>query len=88
VAHFSLDQNYPNPFNPQTEIRFTLDRAARVNLAVFDVAGAHVRTLKDGYMNTGSHRISFNADDLPSGIYIYRLKANGVTQSRKMTLIK
>jgi peptidoglycan/xylan/chitin deacetylase (PgdA/CDA1 family) len=88
VAHFSLDQNYPNPFNPQTEIRFTLDRAARVNLAVFDVAGAHVRTLKDGYMNTGNHRVSFNAGDLPSGVYIYRLKADGVIQSRKMTLIK
>lgn len=88
VAHFSLDQNYPNPFNPQTEIRFTLDRATRVSLAVFDVSGAHIRTLKDGPMNAGSHRISFHAGDLPSGIYFYRLKADGTTQSRKMTLIK
>jgi peptidoglycan/xylan/chitin deacetylase (PgdA/CDA1 family) len=88
VAHFSLDQNYPNPFNPQTEIRFTLDRAARVSLAVYDVAGAHIRTLNDGPMNAGSHRVSFNAGDLPSGVYIYSLRAGGVTQSRKMTLIK
>ncbi|MCA1803070.1 MAG: DUF2334 domain-containing protein [Rhodothermaceae bacterium] len=88
VAYFSLDQNYPNPFNPQTEIRFTLDRAARVTLSVFDVGGAHVRTLKDGNMNAGSHRVSFSAGDLPSGVYIYRLKAGSLTQSRKMTLIK
>ncbi|TVQ10385.1 MAG: DUF2334 domain-containing protein [Balneolaceae bacterium] len=88
VAHFSLDQNYPNPFNPQTEIRFSLDRPSRVTLTVFDVGGSLIRTLQEGYMDAGSHRISFNAGDLPSGVYIYSLRAGGVTQSRKMTLIK
>lgn len=83
-----LNQNYPNPFNPQTTISFGLTKASLTLLEVFDIQGRKVQQLVNKVLNAGDHRVNFNAQTLPSGIYIFRLKANNVTLTRKMSLIK
>lgn len=90
---FSLEQNYPNPFNPSTTINFNLAVDSKVVLKVFNLLGEEVRTLIDGNLTAGSHRIDFNASNLNNGIYIYKLEAVGIDGStftgvKKMTLIK
>jgi len=83
-----LAQNYPNPFNPTTTIQFTLDQASDVTLEVFNITGQRVATLVRGSLSAGSHRHSFDASGLSSGIYMYRLKTPGQTLTRQMILIK
>ncbi|TVQ09551.1 MAG: T9SS C-terminal target domain-containing protein [Balneolaceae bacterium] len=83
-----LYQNYPNPFNPETRIRFDLPEAADVRLDVFTITGQHVATLADEFRPAGHHNITFDAARMSSGVYMYRLKAGSVIQTRKMTLIK
>jgi hypothetical protein len=92
---FSLNQNYPNPFNPTTSISFSLPTSSRVSLAVFDISGRKVLDLlSNSPMSTGDHSIKFDAGDLASGVYLYRMEVyaeNGSTQlteTRRMTLIK
>jgi photosystem II stability/assembly factor-like uncharacterized protein len=90
---FSLNQNYPNPFNPDTYIPFDLRQGANVKLKVFNILGQEIRTLKDGFMQTGSYAIPWDGKDqrgfsVASGIYIYRLEAGNFIQSRKMILVK
>jgi hypothetical protein len=85
---FELSQNYPNPFNPSTNIRFNLPIAVTVKLAVYDIAGREVKTLFEGKKNAGSYEITFNAADLASGIYFYRLDAGTFTAIKQMVLIK
>ncbi len=90
---FTLLQNYPNPFNPTTVIRFVLPQAGRATLAVYDVLGHRVRTLVDGVQPAGERSITWDSRDdrgaaVASGIYFYRLSANGVTQTRKLTLMR
>ncbi|GEM_PF-1085561 len=92
---FSLYQNYPNPFNPLTVIRFDVPVASRVSLDVFDMLGRKVATLLDGEVPAGYHETKWNAQDVVSGIYFYRLEASatGVPQlsfvtTRKMLLLR
>ncbi|HHE47139.1 MAG TPA: T9SS type A sorting domain-containing protein, partial [Bacteroidetes bacterium] len=85
---FVLDQNYPNPFNPSTTISFVVPRVEQVRLTVFNVNGRQVATLFDGAMTPGAKSITFNAGDLASGIYFYRLDAGSFTATRKMVLMK
>lgn len=87
-AEFTLKQNFPNPFNPTTEISFSLPKAARVNLSVYDLNGKKVATLLNGETFVGTHRVIFQGDNLASGIYLYTLSADGKKISRKMVLIK
>lgn len=85
---FALSQNYPNPFNPSTEITFTLPKAAQVSLRVFNLLGQEVATLVSEYRTAGTHRATFDAQNLPSGMYIYRLESGSQSVSRKMMLSK
>ncbi len=85
----SLNQNYPNPFNPTTQISFTLPKAQQVTLKVYDMLGREVATLANREMfSSGMSTLNFNASNLSSGLYIYRLTAGNVAVTRKMTLIK
>jgi hypothetical protein len=85
---YRLEQNHPNPFNPTTTIRFALPRESPVRLVVLDVSGRHVRTLVDGVREAGLHQVPFEAAGLPSGVYWYRLEAQGFAQARRLVLLK
>lgn len=84
----SLDQNYPNPFNPATEIRFALTHSSHVTLDIYDVMGRKVQTLIDQTLPVGTHEVDFDGAGMASGVYFYRLSADGVVQTRKMLLLK
>ncbi|MCE1190049.1 MAG: T9SS type A sorting domain-containing protein [Ignavibacteria bacterium] len=85
---FDLNQNYPNPFNPVTKISFNLSKAGSASLRVYDVLGREVATLVNGQLTSGTHEYMFNGAKLASGMYIYKLEANGVTAQKKMMLLK
>lgn len=87
---FELQQNYPNPFNPSTNIGYALPVASDISIKVYDALGREVASLFDGVQTAGSHTMTFNASNLSSGIYYYRLEAQnaGVSITRKLTLIK
>ncbi|MBI5727887.1 MAG: T9SS type A sorting domain-containing protein, partial [Ignavibacteriales bacterium] len=85
---FALQQNYPNPFNPETKITYSTPRAGKVLLDVYDILGSRVMTLVHTVQDAGMHSVLFNAAMLPSGMYFYRLQAEGKTAIRKMMLIK
>jgi len=85
----SLNQNYPNPFNPSTNISFELSQTDVVSLSVFNMLGQKVADLiTDSKMSSGVHSINFNAMNLPSGVYLYRLSTSNFTEIKRMTLIK
>jgi len=84
----TLHQNYPNPFNPVTTISFALQKSLPVTLDVYDVSGRLVSQLIDSIIPSGQHDIHFDARQLPSGLYIYRLRADGQTLSKSMTLLR
>lgn len=88
VKEFSLSQNYPNPFNPSTVISYQLPVSSDVTLKVYDVIGKKVATLIDEYKPSGSYEIEFDAENLPSGVYLYKLQAGSNTETRKMVLMK
>jgi len=92
-VRFGLGDNYPNPFNPVTKISFDLPTSSRVMLRIYDVRGFEIRTLVSGVMPFGSHTVTWNgADDggraVSSGVYFYRIEAEGFTATRKMMLVK
>jgi hypothetical protein len=92
-AKFSLEQNYPNPFNPSTTIKYSIPDvgtglALSVQLIVYDVLGNEVATLINEEKPAGNYEVEFNASELASGLYFYQLKSEGLTQTRKMILIR
>ncbi|MGE5402147.1 MAG: T9SS type A sorting domain-containing protein, partial [Ignavibacteriales bacterium] len=87
-TEYALLQNYPNPFNPSTVINFDIPQASKVSLRVYDMLGKEVATLVDGYKEIGSYSVRFNASSLPSGMYIYEIRANNFIRSGKMLLLK
>ena len=84
---FSLDQNYPNPFDPSTVISYLLPQASYIRLEVFNLLGQRVSLLVNDRIQAGQHTAIFDAGNLSSGIYIYRLQAYGFTLTRKMLLL-
>ncbi len=85
---FQLFQNYPNPFNPSTSIEFVLPREGSVELMVYSALGQEVGVLVNGWMSAGKHSATFNAHNLPSGVYLYRLNSGNHTESKKLLLVK
>ena len=85
---FELYQNYPNPFNPSTTISFAVPKSGNVTLKIYNTLGEEVATLADGYMEAGIHTMNFNADQLSSGLYIYRLNSKEATFTKKMLFLK
>ncbi len=85
---FQLEQNYPNPFNPSTSIAFTLAKASEVKLLIFNALGQKVATLVNGRMSAGQHKVIWEARNVPSGIYFYKLETGAFSQTRKMVLMR
>jgi|GEM_PF-745117 len=85
---YNLLQNYPNPFNPETSISFDLPSASHITLTVFDVLGRPVEVLANQVYGAGQHSVSFDASDLPSGMYMYRLSSELGVITRQMMLVK
>ncbi len=85
---YVLEQNYPNPFNPSTTIRFSLPKREHVTLKVYDVLGREVAKLVDGELVAGEHTVVFNAENLSSGIYFYRLTSLNFSQTNSMMVVK
>jgi hypothetical protein len=88
VYNYRLEQNYPNPFNPVTTIRFQLPESEKVELKVYDMLGREVKTLYNKVAPAGIVNVDFNAGDLASGIYIYRIKAGDFVSGKKLMLLK
>jgi len=87
-SSFSLSQNFPNPFNPSTTISFSLSHASDVKLKLFDLIGKEVAELVNSKMSAGTHELKFNAENLASGIYIYKLITPAFTDTKKMMFVK
>jgi hypothetical protein len=86
---YSVSQNYPNPFNPTTKINFELPADSKVTMVIFDISGREVaKVLNNEFRNAGYHTADFNASNLSSGIYFYRLTADNFSETKKMMLIK
>jgi hypothetical protein len=85
---FALKQNYPNPFNASTTIEFQLAKESRVKLTIYDLLGNEVVTLVDRELPAGEHSLNWNAADLSSGVYFYRLTSGDRVETRRMTLLK
>jgi hypothetical protein len=85
---YVVSQNYPNPFNPETSIRFGLPRATNVRIELYNILGAKVATIIDDYRAAGYHVIRFDASQLASGTYIYRIVAGNFQQVKKMILLR
>jgi hypothetical protein len=96
VNDYQLYQNYPNPFNPTTTIRYNIPKSGVVILKVYDILGQQVKTLLNQFRPVGEYEINFNASNLASGVYIYRIQVSdpssssgqGFTASKKLMLLK
>jgi plastocyanin len=86
--HFNLMQNYPNPFNPTTVISFDLPAKSFVSLKIFDLLGKQVSSLVSDELPAGRYNREWNATDLPSGIYFYRLQAGSFSETKKLILLR
>jgi hypothetical protein len=85
---YSLSQNYPNPFNPTTTISYSIKENDLVQLKVYDILGREVAVLVNEDQKSGSYQITFNASNLPSGIYFYKLTSGNFTETKKLILLK
>lgn len=88
ISEFELRQNYPNPFNPATKIPFQLRNSAQVKLVIYNVNGQVVKTLVNEKLSAGSYEYEFNASDMASGAYFYRITVDGNTLTKRMMLLK
>ena len=86
--NYQLEQNYPNPFNPTTTIKFSISKSSYVTLKVYDILGNEITSLLNENKIAGNYTVEFNAGNLASGIYFYRLQAGSFTQTKKMILLR
>ena len=85
---YSLNQNYPNPFNPSSLIKYSIAKATKVTLKIYDVLGREVKTLVDEFKDAGEYDVRFDGTNIASGVYFYRVEAGTFTAVKKMVLIK
>lgn len=85
---YKLSQNYPNPFNPNTIINFSIPASSNVSIEIYNMLGQKVSTILNEFKIEGSHQIKFDASSLPSGVYMYQLRADAFVETKLMTLIK
>jgi hypothetical protein len=88
VNEFALLENFPNPFNPTTSIKYRIPEDSFVELRIFDILGREIITLINEKQEAGNHTVQFDASNLPSGIYIYRIVSGTFTATKKMILLK
>ena len=87
-GNYSLEQNYPNPFNPVTTIKYSILNGGFVKVAVFDILGREIKTIVSEKQNPGTYTVQFDASQLTSGVYFYRLQTDSFTKTRKMIIVK
>ena len=85
---YALSQNYPNPFNPSTTIAYALPRTSDVTLTLYTITGQKVLVLTDGYQPSGHHTVHFDGSRLATGVYLYRLEAEGLGETKRMVLLR
>jgi len=91
---FALEQNYPNPFNPSTTVKYSIPNVAsgfslrKVSLKVYNLIGKEISTLVNNAQQPGNYEVTFDALELPSGVYYYQLKAGDYFETKKMLLLK
>jgi hypothetical protein len=88
IKIFALQSNYPNPFNPTTKISYQIPKDGFVNLVVYNTLGQEVAVLVNQHQSIGKYSVQFDASNLPSGVYIYKLTANDYVSVKKMLLTK
>jgi hypothetical protein len=86
--NYELSQNYPNPFNPNTIISYSLPLASNVKIIIYNSLGQTVKVLENGFKNAGNYSVNFNATELSSGTYFYKIEAGQFSQIKKMMLLK
>lgn len=88
VNSYQLSQNYPNPFNPATKIKFSIPASSHVTLKVYNNVGQEISTLVNENLNSASYEVDWNASELNSGVYYYKISASDFTEVKKMILLK
>ena len=88
LTEYKLGQNYPNPFNPSTKINFSLPERLFISLKIFNSLGEEIETLLNEEFEKGSYEYEWNAANLPSGIYFYKLQTDSFTETKKMIFLK
>ncbi len=87
-SHVILKQNYPNPFNPITKIKYSIPLSENVQIKIYDILGNEIKTLLNDYKQAGPHETEFNASNLPSGVYFYRIISGNFLETKKMLLLR
>ena len=87
-TQYELSQNYPNPFNPSTTIRFSLPKQTQLKIILYNMLGEKVEMITEGMYEAGYYRILYNAQSLPSAVYIYRIESSEFVQTKKMVLLR
>ncbi len=88
INEYALNSNYPNPFNPTTQISYQIPEDGQVNLTIYNSLGEEISNLVNNYQASGKYNVQFDASNLPSGVYIYRLSSGNFTATKKMLLTK
>ncbi|NIW46390.1 MAG: T9SS type A sorting domain-containing protein [candidate division Zixibacteria bacterium] len=86
--HYALFQNCPNPFNPTTTIKYSIAKAGRVKIRIYDILGREVETVVNKQMPVGEYEVRFDAAHLSSGLYFYKISSGEFTKTKKMLLLK
>ena len=87
-VQFILSQNYPNPFNPSTLIKYSVPIVTQVTIKVYDIIGNEIETLVDEEKAAGTYQLTYYAEQLPAGVYFYKVQAGNLVETKKMVLLK